>query len=442
MQDKKEIVDNYLKNHFEAISSLKSYNGFKWQVVADDLHRALGWVIDSEYIRNRWRKLKITSSLKLLSTAKDIMEEREKNTKSITQNIKFQYSSGTENKDKGTKEFSFTASEIPTEAEIVEHFNIDLTKYKISQIWHKTTPSGKYSISVNLQALKGASLINLDERFLLKLNQVNPFSTFTKEFFGIPENNKPKASLIIPKQDAHWNKADINGNNSIEDRFKQFTQLLLEQLEKVIATNNLEEIVYIIGSDEFNAEATGETTKGTPQQNILSYNQGFEKISEFNIKIIKLLRFYSPKVKVFLLNGNHDYNVSWHLAHLLKHVFKKNEAVEIDDNLLNTKIYSYKSNLVLLNHGDVIKPKDLAAKFPILAKEQWSEHSNFYCLTGDKHHEVSQDFNGIMWYQVPQLSNAKSRWDDKMGFNTSKAELLTFVFEEDGLSNILRKQIK
>jgi hypothetical protein len=47
-----------------------------------------------------------------------------------------------------------------------------------------------------------------------------------------------------------------------------------------------------------------------------------------------------------------------------------------------------------------------------------------------------------MFYQVPQLSNAKSKWDDKMGFNTSKAELLTFLFEEDGLSNILRKPIK
>jgi len=56
--------------------------------------------------------------------------------------------------------------------------------------------------------------------------------------------------------------------------------------------------------------------------------------------------------------------------------------------------------------------------------------------------KISHDFNGVMWYQVPQLSNAKSKWDDKMGYNTSKPELLTFLFEEDGLSNIFRKQIK
>jgi hypothetical protein len=63
-------------------------------------------------------------------------------------------------------------------------------------------------------------------------------------------------------------------------------------------------------------------------------------------------------------------------------------------------------------------------------------------MCGDKHHEVAHDFNGTMFYQVPQLSTAKSAWDDKRGYVTSKAELLTFLFEEDGLSNILRKQIK
>ena len=216
----------------------------------------------------------------------------------------------------------------------------------------------------------------------------------------------------------------------------------LIELEKTIKVNQLEEIVYIVGSDEFNSEWTSATTKGTPQQDTLSYSKSFEKISEFNIEIIKLLRYYSPKVKVMLLNGNHDHNVSWHLAHLLKHVFSKNEAIEIDDSLTNTKFYSYKGTLTLLNHGDAIKPKDLAAKFPILAKEMWSQHSNFIVLTGDKHHEVAHDFNGITWYQVPQLSNARSAWDDKCGHGTSKAELLSFVLEEGHLSNIFRTPIK
>ena len=206
-------------------------------------------------------------------------------------------------------------------------------------------------------------------------------------------------------------------------------------------TNQIEEINYIIGSDEFNSEWTGMTTKGTPQQNILSYQEAFEKITNFNIETIKLLRYYTPKVNVILLNGNHDEFIGWHLAHVLKTVFSKIDSVTIDSEVQNTKVISYKSNLMLLNHSDVIKPADLAAKFPIIAKDQWSQHSNYYCISGDKHHEFSHDYNGTMFYQVPQLSTSKSKWDDKQGYITSKPEFIAFLFEEDGLSTIMRKNM-
>ena len=197
-----------------------------------------------------------------------------------------------------------------------------------------------------------------------------------------------------------------------------------------------------MGSDEFNSEWTGATTKGTPQSNIVSYQEGFRRISNYTIELIKLLRYYTPKVEVVLLNGNHDHNVSWHLAHLLEQVFSKNDSITIDSDLKNTKILEYSSNLILMNHGDEMKPKDLATKFPIIAKDKWSSFDNYFVITGDKHHEQAYDYNGVRTYQVPQLSTAKSSWDDKKGHLCSKAELVTFLFEQDGLSNILRKPIK
>lgn len=417
----KELVDKYLTENYERILRQKSDPDFRWSSVSSLIGRG----VDPEYTRGRWRKL--FSKVHVGSPV------------STTSPVsKYQYISGKQ--DNNSQEFTFTADNIPTNEEIIEHFKIDLTKFRINQIYHKTSFGGKYAITVSLLALTGNQTIDLDNNFINKLSTIDPI-----EGLDLIQNlyfDKPKACLFIPKQDSHWNKRDINGDNSIDYRFQSFTKCLLEQLEKVQKTNSLEEIVYIIGSDEFNSEWTGLTTKGTPQQNILSYQEAFEKISEFNIETIKLLRFYAPKVEVVLLNGNHDHNVSWHLSHLLTHVFSKSDSVIINNSLENTKLFSYKENLILLNHGDAIKPKDLAAKFPIIAKEVWSEHSNFYCITGDKHHEVSHDYHGVMWFQVPQLSNAKSNWDDKMGFITSKAELLTFLFEEDGLSNILRKQIR
>lgn len=358
-----------------------------------------------------------------------------------TSKDQFVYTSGKEDKTKGTKEFTFTADNIPTEEEIINHFNIDTNRFFINQVYHKTSFSGKYAITVSLLASKTQPLIEVDFEFLHKISQIKPIGIVdTKYKYEFTEN--PKASLLIPKQDAHWNKRDINGKNSIESRFRVFTTTLLYQLEKIIKSNNLEKITYIIGSDEFNSEWTKATTHGTPQDNILTYQQSFEKISEFNIDTIKLLRLYAPNVEVVLLNGNHDHNAGWHLATLLKQVFKDSIGISVNDSIDNTKVIDFHSTLCLLNHGDAIKPKDLAAKFPIIAKDVWSNYKKYMVISGDKHHELAHDFHGTMFYQVPQLSEAKSDWDDKKGYITSIPELMLFLFEEDGLSGILRKEIK
>lgn len=433
--DKRQKVIDFLSKRYNNISEAKQNGTISWVAIKDEFHQEEGYDLHKDYFRSVFKTI---NPPQLLSYVHSENLNVEQHTITTTGDKLFKFLNGSENKDKGTKEFTFTADNIPTEQEIVDHFNIDLTKYRISQIWHKTTPGGKYSISVNLQALKGNETINLDEEFILKLNSLQPINQLQLPII----TDKPKACLVIPKQDAHWDKMDIDGNNSIEDRFSTFTKNMLYQLEKIQKTNTLEKIIYIVGSDEFNSEWTSQTTKGTPQQNTMSYQKAFEKVSEFSIEFIKLLRFYTPKVEVVLLNGNHDHNVSWHLANLLKHVFSKNESITIDTDLSNTKIVEYSSSLILLNHGDEMKPKDLATKFPIIAKDKWSKFDNYFVLSGDKHHEQAYDYNGIRTYQVPQLSKAKSLWDDKKGHLCSKAELVTFLFEEEGLSNILRKEIK
>ena len=441
--NKRQKVIDFLSKRYAYISEAKQNGTISWIAIKDEFHQETGFDLHKDYFRSVFKDIKVDIATINYVHVQDIGGSAAEQYTITTTNTPFQYINGNEDKTKGTKLFTFTADNIPTEEEIVDHFNIDLTKYRISQIWHKTTPGGKYSISVNLQALKGNETISLDDEFINKLSNIEPITKIQGiELDTSVFNDRPKACLVIPKQDAHWDKLDIDGNNSIEDRFASFTKVMLIQLEKSQKTNTLEKIIYIVGSDEFNSEWTGSTTKFTPQQNTMSYQKAFEKISEFSIEFIKLLRFYTQKIEVVLLNGNHDHNVSWHLANLLKHVFSKNESITIDTELNNTKIVEYSSSLILLNHGDEMKPKDLATKFPIIAKDKWSKFDNYFVLSGDKHHEQAYDYNGIRTYQVPQLSKAKSLWDDKKGHLCSKAELVTFLFEEDGLSNILRKEIK
>lgn len=251
--------------------------------------------------------------------------------------------------------------------------------------------------------------------------------------------DKPKVTLILPKQDAHFNKYDINGYNDIESRFNAVSSSMWSMLKKATATNIIEEVVYIVGSDQFNSEWTLATTKGTSQQNILSYQESFKAICDHEISVIQDLIEFSEKVKIVFIPGNHDEYVGWHLIHFLETYFRNEDNVTFDSLLHNTKYHRYGNSAIMLNHGDAIKPKELAQKFPIGFNKEWSNCQYYYIFTGDKHHELSLDIQGIKFYQIPQLSKAVSKWDDKMGYIDNNAEMTAFVITKDkGMSDIYK----
>ncbi len=464
----KELVDSYLNEKFYIIEEIRKLNKIDWKNVANKIAEEKGIdVPNKEYVRSRFNhlrkqvasgmpynpKLPVVENVFKGLSMKDLVE---RDIKLLTGELKperpeyftitnkqafaYDYKENTEKRTAEVK--TETEVEIKTAEELFEHLKLDANKWKITNWWCKRSATGRYAVSANLKNIEhSVEGIKLTGEFLAQLDKIKGID-YSKIVELSTNPNTPKASLLIPKQDSHWNKQDIDGKNSIEERFAKFTKILVGQLEKVRLTNQLEEINYIVGSDEFNSEWNSLTTKGTPQSNIMSHQEAFEKITNFNIETIKLLRYYAPKVNVILLNGNHDEYVGWHLAHVLKMVFSKIDSISVDITTENSKVVSYGDNLVLLNHQDVIKPVDLAAKFPIIAKDQWSKHSNYFVISGDKHHENSHDYNGTLFFQVPQLSTSKSKWDDKQGYITSKAEFVAFLFEEDGLSNILRKIIK
>ena len=140
--------------------------------------------------------------------------------------------------------------------------------------------------------------------------------------------------------------------------------------------------------------------------------------------------------------GNHDEYVGWHLASWLQTYYRNQHRVIFDISPKYRKYLSYGKSAMMFNHGDAIKPAKLANLFPMEYKEEWSRHDNFYIFTGDKHHELSLDFNGIKFYQLPAFSSAKSSWDDKNGYTVSKSEVTGFLIDvRDGMTNIFKQYL-
>lgn len=347
-----------------------------------------------------------------------------------------------EDLEKGTGEVVFnTDEEIRSLDELILKCRIDTEKWEITkyvQNYWGNRKNPHWQVKAWLGVKKEEQLFQ--NTFTEFLNSYNPVyqdlvspQIFPKKAFG---------NLVINKQDSHLNKYDIDGNNNIEIRLDNIlykTELIVNQAQ---LSNNLDKITYIIGSDEFNSEFTNMTTKGTPQQNTHTHHQSFEFICDHEVAVITMLLQHAKNVDVVYVSGNHDEFAGWYMIKWLESYFRTTDRLSFDVSPTYRKYISYGDSALMFNHGDVLKPAKLAALFPMEFRENWSAHKNFYIFTGDKHHEVSLDLNGIKFYQLPALSNSKSLWDDKNGHVMSRAEVTGFLIDKfDGMTNIFKQYL-
>lgn len=340
--------------------------------------------------------------------------------------------------EKGTLSSEVTSQFDPkNHEELAKLHKIDLSIYRISSYWSKLKSNGKFTSSVFCTLIKADSKEKFQQEFkdfLLKPT----ISTAAPTLFNQGQSLR-KGCLLLPQQDAHFNKLDIDGNNDIDERFQRVRDSAREIVSRATGNYNLDQIVYIVGSDEFNSEWTGLTTKGTPQQNILTYQEAFQRICQHEVDMINDLLQSAKDVDIVFIPGNHDEFVGWHLINWLESYFRLEPRLHFQSMVDNTKYFQYGTTAVMLNHGDDMKPKDLAAKFPIGFKDYWSDCDHYYAFTGDKHTENVVELGGIKIHRISQLSTSKGKWDDKKGFE-NRAEMTAFLFKDTGgLSDIIKE---
>ena len=347
-----------------------------------------------------------------------------------------------EDVQKGTGELVLNSKEeIKSLDELIQKCKIDTDKWEITkyvQNYWGNSENPHYQVKAWLGKKKNEQVFQ--DSFVDFLSNYVP--VFEESSSKKTKTGQPDAALVINKQDAHYNKLDVDGNNNIDERFRRVEYRVETILSQASLSNTLEKVIYVIGSDEFNSEFTNTTTKGTPQQNIQDYHKSFEAICNHEVSMISLLLDYAHDVEVMYVAGNHDEYVGWHLINWLKTYFRNIDRLTFDCSPKYRKYVSYGVAAMMFNHGDAIKPAKLAGIFPMEYKNEWSNHEVYYIFTGDKHHELSQDFNGIKFYQIPAFSNANSKWDDKNGYTSTKGEVTGFLIDRhDGMTNIFKQYL-
>jgi len=373
-----------------------------------------------------------------------------------------------EDLQKGTAQVeALVNQEIKTLDELIDKCKIDLNKWQIVK-WTQNFWNNRYQVKAQLAPkeeknrfqenfvdflktyvptgharLTPGQLEEDEQKRKKAFEEAKVFEDQCKEvtLCGRFVDPNPKGCLVINKQDLHFNKYDINGNNDIKHRFTQYRESIVRILKKAELSYKLTDVIYVIGSDEFNSEWTGMTTKGTPQQNMIDYHQGFMAICDHEVSIIDLLRKVGRTVKVIYMPGNHDEYVGWHMITWLQVHFKGQTGLSFDISPSYRKYMQFGNSAMMFNHGDIVKPEKLASIFPQEFKEYWSQCDYQYIFTGDKHHEKTLDMDGIMFYQLTQGSNATSKWDSKQGY-LAKGFLTAFVISERwGMADIYKERL-
>lgn len=340
------------------------------------------------------------------------------------------------NIEKGSFEFTGYYQTAPTPEQIIKDHKIDLTQWKLSSFWSKQKGSGYY-VSAFFRAIPKQEKAIISFTETLKDFKTPHIPFYKKE----KPTNTTNSCLIFNMQDAHWNKYDNEGKNDMNKRFAIVYDKMHKIVDKASLGTNLEKIIYVLGSDQFNSEHTGLTTKGTPQSNLYTFEDSFEKIAQHEIAVILFLLEKARYVEVLYIPGNHDQFVGWHLVQFLSAYFRNQTNVSFDKEQKATKYKRYQNTALQFNHGDVLKAEKLAQLFPMDFKEEWSKCDHFVSMVGDKHHEVAKDLNGIKFYQLPALSTSKSTWDDKQGFSC-KGEMMAFLITgKDGITDIYHEKI-
>lgn len=351
-----------------------------------------------------------------------------------------------ENVAKGTAEVSVSSTqEITNLEELIQKCKIDLTKWAISK-YTQNFWNNKYQVKAFLVANVKTEVQNFKDEFVEFLKTYK--STYVQSDWDYASilkrgsENVQLGCLILNKQDAHLDKFDVHGNNDLVARFKHFEGCVTVMLNKAKLSTNVTQILYVLGSDEFNSEWTGMTTKGTPQKNAVPFHQAFQLICQHEVNVISSLLATGANVELMYMPGNHDEYVGWHLIAWLEAYFKDAVNLTVNKSPAYTKYFKFGKSAMMFNHGDQQKPAQLAATFPQGFREQWSSCKHQYIFTGDKHNELSMDIAGIRFYRLHSVSGAKSTWDEKMGFVNKAGEMTGFLVSTDnGITDQYREML-
>ena len=306
---------------------------------------------------------------------------------------------------------------------------LDRSNVKSVKIWQTMKGQTRYSIVTKEgdQAMR-----DVKDEFFESLKSISP--TILKRSYDIKKDNPIVYEISLP--DIHYGKRTGISPKEAEDNYMNSIQELHHRAEGL----NIERFLLPIGNDGMNSEgASRATTKGTPQDDTMDWQESFVGYTKLMIKAINYLSQYAP-VDVVVIQGNHDHERMFYAGEVLSAWYTTDKNVTVDNSTEGRKYYEYGTNMIMFTHGD----KEKAANMPlIMATEQpmmfaRTKFREVHC--GHLHKEMVNEYRGIKVRFIPSIC-ANDAWHKLMGYQASRCAQAYIWNKDKGCEGYLQVNI-
>ena len=341
---------------------------------------------------------------------------------------------------KGTFESSLILDFEPkNETQLALLHKIDLKKFIITNYWSKLLPNGKFTSSVFSKKKEAEDYTSEDFYKFLKNYQAKDL------IISEPFINKGKELIDVELSisDYHLAKKYVNGNNNVDDRVKAFYNIAQDLIKKVKNAYNIDTVIFPISNDFFHTDNyQNQTTNGTPQDVIMTYDSEYEAGFDLLVKTISMLKRNCNYVKVVLVQGNHDKTKSFYLAHALDIYFSKISSISFIRQHSTVKAVIAGNTFIGYHHGNC-KIEDLPLLFATHPEygKLFGEAKFREVHTGDKHHYMAKEVKGVRIQQMPSLSDSDRWHKDNNYVHSIRAALLLGYNKSQGKECEFEKRI-
>lgn len=312
---------------------------------------------------------------------------------------------------------------ISKEVSSTEPLSIDEHNLTVDKVYLSVNAKGeetyKYSLSNNKELEK--------ENFFKYLKKLKPKKV--KKFKEVSLDTNNELLSVLSLTDFHLDKLNIDAE-SLEKKGELFISTVKYLVSNASKIGNLDEIVFVIGSDFFHTDNyQNGTTKGTPQDVNSTWHNSYIFGFELLTNAINFLAKSYKKVNILLIQGNHDRQKSFYLAHSLEQFYREHNNIVFYNSPESYKTFTYGDNLLIFHHGDCVI-KNLISLISTEEYKLWGQCKNKDVFVGHRHYNKHDEIYSVRVRQLPSLSK-EDRWHNDNLFKGSRKSAVIIIYDKN-----------